>query len=260
MKNSDPLDDDPTMNETPSVYDPAPFDAPLDNDPTMTEDVMESPATAEDLAVTENHMETSPTSALDNGDGFSAAAASAVTAAAATAAAAGTYMWAALDSTGIVSSTEEDKKASDEPKQDRIDAFDPFAMSDDEEPPEVLMEDASDSDEEPSTSRGVTGAVVATNYDAPYDQNLKGETDSDTGDESDAKDKDSDSETGAVLVAAVPDSQAEDKRERRMLIGAVCLVFFLAIFSGAYAGIQVEEERLEEARSTEFESIASESE
>ncbi|KAL3944813.1 MAG: hypothetical protein SGBAC_001078, partial [Bacillariaceae sp.] len=102
------------MNETPSVYDPAPFDTPLDNDPTMTEDA----------------METFPEADISNDDGFSAAASATVAAASATAAAAGSYMWAALDSTGMVSPPQEEE----EPKQDRIDAFDPFAMSDDEAP------------------------------------------------------------------------------------------------------------------------------
>lgn len=240
--NSQPLDDDPTMNEIPPVYDSAPFDGPLDNDPFMIDDAMET--------ANEDTMGVTPEADSPNDDGFSAAASATVAAASATATAAGSYMWAALGATGMVSSNGEEE----EPKQERIEAFDPFAMSDDEPPEE--MDVASGPDDEPTTSRSAPRAVTVANYDATYDQNLK-DTDSDTGDESDAKGKDSDSESGAVLVAALPDRQAEDKREKRMLIGAVFLVFFLAIFAGAYAGVQVEEERVEQARSTEFEIIPS---
>ncbi|CAJ1958604.1 unnamed protein product [Cylindrotheca closterium] len=252
--NSGPLDNDPTMNETPSVYDPAPFDAPLDNDPTMTEDAMGTSPQAYNS--NDDDMETCPEPHNSNDDGFSAAASATVAAASATAAAAGTYMWAALDATGMVSKPE-DGEEEEEHKPDRIDAFDPFAMSDDEAP--EGMDVVGDSDDEPNTSRSAPGAIAVANFDATYDKKLKGDTDSDTGDESNPKGNDSDSEAAAVLVAAVPDRDAEDKRERRMLIGAVFLVFFLAIFAGAYAGVQVEEERVEQARSTEFETIPSSS-
>lgn len=265
------------MNESKSVN-----ENPLDYDPTM----LEAPS-----------EEAYDPYGSEDDDSFNVAAASATLAAAgrnvagksvavasATVAAAGQFMWTALDTSGANLRQQDDQQPADIAPADvapmdmapvdmapadmapqepeRIEAFDPFSMSDDDEFSEEVTDNdfICDPNFEPDASRCVPGgiAVVTTQYsqDEACEPNLKDCTDSDTGDESDMKDKDYESDTQPILISAFDEGDKGDNRkERYMLVGAIFLVFFLTILAGALGGLLAEEDRAEEARSTEFEGI-----